>query len=281
MHNRERNLGILFIVLALAIIGIAAGYVFANWQPELALDADHCPRKPQATWMVGVDHTSIWPPVEQERITRGLRAIAERLRKHERLDLHLMTDRPEAASAPWQKFQKCKSADPASVNAVNANETLVRAEYERDFLKPLESLLPELAKGRNGHQSPILEAIEIMMWSPHFRADVPARTLVLYSDFLPTNPFRDACVAFTSGIGTRLKGHNWQGVRVILEYLRNPSASARQGPAHLRSWAHLFYRLGAAEVFDGTTLILNDTTPCRSPSTTPRAQHHVPPNRNR
>src|SRR5262245_20604573 len=183
MQTRERTIGVVLILLALALAGGATAYVFANLQPELTLDADRCPPRPRGTTIIGGDHTEIWPPVEQERIRKSVLAIAERLPKHERLQLHVITGRPDDTSAPWKGFQKCKSADPSSVNAAHENERFVRDEYERDFLKPLELVLPEFAKGRTATHSPLLEAIEILMWSPHFRANVPSRTLVFYSDF--------------------------------------------------------------------------------------------------
>ena len=265
MQSRERTTGVVLILLALLIAAGATGYVLANWQPELELDADRCPPSPAGTWMVDVDHTDIQPPIERERIIKGILSIAERMRKNERLELHVITGRPDDVSPPWKGFQKCKSADPASVNAAHENERLVRAEFDLEFLTPLQSLLPELSNGRVATQSPILEAIEISMWSPHFRTNVPNRTLVIFSDLLQTKPFRDPCRVLASEIGARLKGHGWRGVRVIIEYLRNPRDAARQGPEHLRAWVRLFYLLGASQVFDSTTLVANDTPACPKP----------------
>ena len=43
-----------------------------------------------------------------------------------------------------------------------------------------------------------------------------------------------------------------------------PLVSSGQGRQHLRWWSTVFYRLGAAQVFEGTTLVVNDTAPCAS-----------------
>lgn len=298
MHARERMIGLLLLLLALMVAGGAAGYVLANWQPQIALDADHCPLSPAGTWIASIDITDAWPAAERDRIAKSLLATAERMRKNERLAIHAITGNAEDASAPRplpglpKGFALCKSADPKAVNAKLENERLVRATYERDFLVPLNKIIPELAKGRPSAQSPILQAIEAMLWSPHFRPDIPNRTLAIYSDLIQhtkglshlTGSLTDPCRVLASDIGTRLRGHDWRGVRVILEYLRNPRDAARQGAAHLRFWIHLFYLLGAAEVFDGSTLVANDTAPCRTTartSLTPPSPDHARAHRNR
>jgi hypothetical protein len=284
MRARDRVIGRTSLLLALGIAAAGGGYAFLVLQPEVALDADFCAPTPARTWLVGVDQTDIQPSYEQERIIKGVLAIADRMRKQERLALHVITGRADDASAPWpapgfpKGFRRCKAADPGSVNPAVENETLVRGEYERDFLNPLKKILPDLTKGHTAPLSPILQAVEVMMWSPHFRADVvPNRTLVLYSDLLQhtkalsqlSGPRLDPCAVLASDIGARLRAHDWRGVRVVLEYLRNPRDAARQGREHLRFWVRIFYRLGAAEVFDGKTLAANDAPTC-APITTPR-----------
>lgn len=266
MYARERIHGIVMICLALAIAGGATGYVLANRQPELVLDADHCPATPVATWFAIVDDTDVWPQIEQQRMAKGLLGIAERMPKNARLELHRIGARADDARPPWRGFQKCKSADPATVNPLYQNEQMEREHYQRHFLKPLESLLPELLQGHAASQSPILESLEVLFWSAHFRGDLPQRTLAIYSDLLQHTkalshlkaPLPDLCQVLASDIGRRLKAHDWSGVRVSIEYLRNARDAARQGPAHLRWWAQLFYHFGAAEVFDGPTLIAYD-----------------------
>jgi hypothetical protein len=220
--------------------------------------------------MAAIDITDPWPLPERERISRGLLATAERLRKNERLSLHVISGRAERTSAPWQGFQRCKSADPNSVNHLQENERLILAEYQQQFLEPLKELLPQLTNGRAAPQSPILEAVEVLMWSPHFAGHIQHRTLELYSDLVQhsavlshlSGRLPDACTVLASNIGQRLKGHDWRGVRVVLHYLRNARDAARQGPAHLRFWTSFFYLLGAAEVYDGPTLVANAGTAC-------------------
>jgi hypothetical protein len=271
MHAREQIIGIALICVALVVTFSVASYVVATHQPEVALDGDRCPPNPSGTSIVFVDQTDIWPAPEQERIKHGLLATAERMRKNERLVLHVVTGRAEDANAAWKGFKLCKSADPTSVDPARENERLVRADYEQHFLQPLAALLPELAKSSAAAQSPILEAIEIAMWSPYLRADaVPSRTLEIYSDLihqtrsltLLARRLPDPCTVLASDIGTRLKSHDWRQVRVVLHYLRNPRDAAYQGDAHRRWWVRLFYLLGAAKVFDEATPLANETVPC-------------------
>jgi hypothetical protein len=266
----ERTTGLMLLTLAVAIGGSVAGYVFANSQPEVVRDADRCPPKPVAATFALVDITDAWPRSEQERIANGLLATAARVRKNERLSLYIISTQPEQSAEPWKSFQRCKSADPAAVNPMQENQSLVEAEYEEHFLAPLKALLPALIKGSTAPQSPILQALEIIMWSPHFRSELPQRTLEIYSDLLQhtaslshlTGRLPDPCTVLESEIGRRLKGHDWRGVRVNLYYLRNPRDGARQGEHHKRWWVTVFYLLGAPAVYDGDTALLKPTESC-------------------
>jgi hypothetical protein len=297
MQLRDHVLGFSLLLLAIVSSAVAGRYVYAHRQPELALDADHCPPTPPGAWLVAFDITNRQPPQEQQRITSDVIAIAERMHINERLALHVLTGNAEDSAAPWplpgfaNGFRLCKPADPTTVDPRVQNERLVRAAYEQDFLKPLQGALPDLVKGTNATRSPLLQAIEIMMWSPLFRRDVPNRTLVIFSDLLIhtrelsqlSRPLTNPCSVLASDIGKRLKARNWQGVRVILQYLRNPADAQRQSPEHLRFWSQLFYGLGAAEVFDGLTLTyvsLSDPLGCPSTATSP-TRNHAKAHRNR
>jgi hypothetical protein len=297
MLQRERVVGISLLVVALGLATAAIAYVRAHWQPEIFLDIDHCPLTPEGVWLVGIDGTDKWAKQEREHITTRLLALAEAMRQHERLALFAITDKPEDSAAPWplpdfpNGFRLCKPVDPKTVDPRVQNERLVRATYEQDFLKPLQAVLPELVAGGTAQHSPLLQSIEIIMWSPLFGREVPNRTLVIFSDFLIhtrnlsqlTQSLTDPCSVLASDIGKRLKARNWQGARVILERLRNPRDAARQSAEHIHFWIRLFYLLGAAQVFDGPTLTyisLNDALSC--PSTpTPPTRDHARAHRNR
>jgi hypothetical protein len=275
MLSRETTLGIGLITVALGMAGAAITYGFANWQPPRALDADDCTSIPTGTSIAVVDMTDVWPNTEQDRITKSILNLAERMHKNDRLILTTITGNVDEGITPWQGFRRCKSADPATVNPAIQNEALERADYERQFLSPLKELLPKLVQGQRATQSPILEVIEALMWSPHFKTDVQRRTLNLNSDLLQhsktlshlSGQLPKICSVLASPIGLRLKGHDWRGVRVILTYLRNPRDAHLQGVHHVAWWAMLFYQIGAAEVFDGATLIANAPSPCPSKTT--------------
>jgi hypothetical protein len=267
---------LLIVTFVLAAAGVA--YAALHWQPRSALDADSCPPAPVGTWLAAIDVTDLRPPQEQERMWRGLLDIPERMSKHERFTLHVIGGDAELSAAPFpltdqlQGFRLCKPSDPKLVNRHVENERLAQARYQRDFLDPLRAALSEIVNGGVADRSPILQAIEVMMWSPHFGADIPQRTLVLFSDMLNhtrdhshlTGPLPHPCQVLASPIGKRLQGHNWSGVRVIIHYLRNPRDAHRQGPDHLRFWADLFYLFGAAEVLDGGVLMPRQSSQCDS-----------------
>jgi hypothetical protein len=276
MPFQQRLVGLLCLVLAFVLAGGAVVYAVRNWQPAVVVDDDNCPSTPPGAWLAAFDQTDKWPPQEQERITSSVLVNAERMAKHERLALHVLTGEAEDAARPVplpdfrNGFRLCKPADPNTVDPTVGNESLERATYEQKFLAPLKRALPALVTGATADRSPLLQAIEIMLWSPHFRADIPRRTLVLYSDFLlHTNevsqlsgPLADPCTVLASPIGKRLAARQWRGVTVSLEYLRNPRDQTRQTAEHLRFWVHLFYHLAAGHVIAGPTPVANDTSAC-------------------
>jgi hypothetical protein len=90
---------------------------------------------------------------------------------------------------------------------------------------------------------------------------------------------RDATGRDVSETTSLDKARNWQGLRVVLERLRNPRDAARQSAEHMHFWIRLFYLLGAAEVFDGSTLeyvSLSEALSCPAPALrSPKGKHHA------
>jgi hypothetical protein len=157
---RETALGIALLVGAGAATG-AAGYFYALRPRPLALDAQQCPAVPVGTALAFVDLTDAWSPIEQERIRKGILGLAERLQKHERLVLHGIG--AQAADAPWRDFRRCKPSNSGHVNPLIENERIERGTYEREFLTPLQKVLPDLVKGKSAPQSAIVESLEAVV----------------------------------------------------------------------------------------------------------------------
>lgn len=285
---RETMLGTALLVGAAAAAG-AGGYYYASRPRPVLLDAQQCPAVPVGTALVFVDLTDAWPAVEQERIAKGVVALAERLQKHERLVLYGIG--AQANDAPWRQFRRCKPSNTGHINPLIENERSERATYEREFLTPLKAMLPDLVKGRTAAQSAILESLEAVVgWSPDFGAEVPARSIDIFSDLVQHSPavshlktrLPTVCRFLESEPGRRLKAARWAGVSVRLHYLRNGRDAARQGPQHLRWWSELFYRLGASTVFDGAAPLPNETPACVVPPPPQRtASPHDRPQRKR
>ena len=78
---------------------------------------------------------------------RACSASPSACRRHARLELHVIGARADDAGPPWRGFQKCKSADPATVNPAYQNEQMERAQYEREFL---EAARETAARARQG-----------------------------------------------------------------------------------------------------------------------------------
>lgn len=276
MSKARDRAGLLLLIGVVALVGGFAAYAIRANGPRLALDSNNCPSAPSGATLAFIDMTDLWPPQERERIMRSLLRHAERMARHERLMLHAITAKPEQAAAPIALpdrplgFARCKPLDLAAIDPTVHNTRRVEADYKQRFLAPLTAALEHLSAGGSETQSPILEAIEVALWSPHFRVEQTNRTLVIYSDFLQhtaahshlAGQLSSACSLLATEVGRRLAARPWTGVRVVLEYVRNPRDADRQRPQHLSLWTELFHRLGAAEVRDGATLVAPPAAAC-------------------
>jgi hypothetical protein len=180
---------------------------------------------------------------------------------------------PEEAGTPI--FNNCKPLDPENINPLIENERRQRDKWNEQFGKPLDDALAKLLQGGKSATSPILEAIEVILWNHNFQAELPRRELVIFSDLLQHTADHDQyksvpnpCTIAQTPLGQRLKARKWNNLRVVLHRWRNPEAQKHQTSQQLSFWIKLFYLVGAPEVWDMSQQVPPDNV-CSPIASTP------------
>jgi hypothetical protein len=265
---------------------IVAGYfVVKAKRDQIIVDEHLCPINSPVKGhvAVAVDRTDRFTPQQRDELKYLINRTKRDIAVHERLSLNLITGNPEEAGSPI--FDYCKPLDPESINPLIENERRQRDKWNEQFGKPLDDALEKLLQGGKSPTSPILEAIEVILWSHNFQADLPRRELVIFSDLLQHTTDHDQynknvpnpCVIVATPLGQRLKAKNWDNLRVVLHRWRNPVAQRFQTPQQLTFWIRLFYLLGATEVWEMSQRMPPDSDVCSIAGTRP----DVPPARPR
>ena len=259
----EKAVGIALLVLTACGVGSVFVYARVLMGDDVARDARYCPVEAAVKrWtLVAVDWTDRFTGGQRDEVKAAVDRLAEAMGQDEGLSLHVITGKAQEAAEAWRGFAYCKPRDPRHVNALTETASFVRKDYEKTFGGPLAKALGDLLKGGEAGQSPILEALEVAMWSPRFKG-AAERRLVVFSDLLHHTPslshlkgaMAAPCAVAGSDIGKRL-GARMAGVKVVLHYRMNADYWRRQGEDHLRWWSRLLYQLGAASVHDGERLL--------------------------
>jgi hypothetical protein len=275
-------LALAMILAASAAVALAGYFVYKSRRDQIVRDEHLCPINSPVKGhvVIAVDWTDRFTSQQRDALKDIITRYRREIAVDERLSLNLITGDPEDAGTPI--FSYCKPLDPDNINPLIENERRLRDKWNEQFGKPLDDALAKLLQGSKASKSPILEAIDVILWSHTFQGDLPRRELVLFSDLLQNTPpgqnhykqVPSPCAVALLPVGQRLKAKNWHNLRVVLYYWRNPDPQAAniQGPHHLSFWTHLFYLLDASEVWDGSRKVPGDQAECvteRSPSTPP------------
>jgi hypothetical protein len=270
-NGAKTALAALLIVASLLLVGAVAYFMYASERDKIVVNEQLCPVDGSVKGHVAVvvDWTDPFTSQQRDALKDLISQIRRRMQVQERLSLFLITGNPEDAGTAL--FSYCKPLDPDHVNPLIENERRLKDKWNAQFGKPLDDALAKLLQGSVAPFSPILEALDIMLWAHNFQGDLPRRELVIFSDLLQNsatqNDYKRAaipCALINTPLGQRLAAKNWSELRVTLHYWRNPQAQGMQGPRHLAFWTQLFYLLGATEVYDGSRLVQRDpaTTTC-------------------
>jgi hypothetical protein len=258
-RNTKRQRG---LRLAVALIGGSVAIVTSLSVVRLMLPAPPeldattlCPLdgKPRGHTAVLVDKTDFHTPQHVAAVKDWIGRKKAAVGDQEILSVRLITDRPEDAGRPL--FSRCNPGDGTGMSRRWGNPRKAWERWRASFGAPLEQALGPILRAQETKVSPILEAIDVMLWDTSFGSDVQPRTLVIMSDMVQNMPGHSHYRAIPSveaflrtPLGRRLQTRAWRGVRVEIVYLRNVAFNSRQGTAHTAFWEALFKRLGVEEV---------------------------------
>jgi hypothetical protein len=268
-RSTKTAIALLIIIATTGGVLIAGYFLYKARRDQIAVDDHLCPINSPVKGhvVVAVDWTDPLTPPQREVIKDVINRLKRDIDVHERLSLNLITGNPEQAGVPI--FSYCKPLDPENINPLIENERRLRDKWNAQFGGPLDDALTRLLEGGKSSTSPILEAIDVILWSHNFQADIPRRELVIFSDLLQHttehNQYKNVpnpCAIITTPIGQSLKAKNWNNVRVVLYRWRNPEARKFQTPQQLSFWTRLFYLLGAREVWEMSQKVPPDIDVC-------------------
>jgi hypothetical protein len=252
---------LILLLCAVGLVALSVLYVRMDGK-KIATNNDLCPsdRAPKGHVVVAVDWTDPFSEQQREALRDVVRRLKHDVRVDERLSLVHITGNPEDSAKPI--FSVCKPLDLENINPLVENERRLKMKWEDQFGRPLDEKLTQLLQGSTAPHSPILEAIDVILWSHNFQADLQRRQLVIFSDLLQNwqghSHYKNvpaACEFMRTASAQRLKARNWEGVSVVLHRWRNARDSQLQSEAHLNFWTDIFYHFGAAEVRVGTKLV--------------------------
>ena len=292
MRASQKILAASALAIVAAVVATVASLAVKEHRTFSAsvFDADGCPPTVPGALLVLIDRTDPMSQHERERVIADVIARSERLKEHARLLLHVITAAAEDSANPaplpntQRGFRRCRPTSPADINPAFNNVRDWQRRY-RNFDTSLRQALDVVTKPTTDKRTPLLEALEVAMWSPLFKPELARRELVIYGDLLQnsaaysqrTGTLPSPCEFLASPLGRRLAARPWSGIDVSLEIQRNPRDALRQTPEHQAWWGELFLRLGAASATLSGKPVPAPTASCQTTTNSAPA----PPKRSR
>jgi len=256
-QKRQRALWLAVALIggSFALVAALIGVRLSLPAPVLLDEATLCPvdGKPRGHTVVVIDKTDFYSAQHVAAIKDWIARKKTGIGEQELLSVRLLTDRPEDVGQ--SVFQRCNPGDGKDLKRWWANPRKAHARWQASFGDPLEEALGPILSNQETKTSPILEALDVLMWDTAFGPDMPSRTLAIVSDMVQNMPdhnhyrsIPDVDAFLKTPLGRRLKSRAWQGVKVEIVYLRNVAFNAKQGGAHVAFWEKLFRKLGVADV---------------------------------
>jgi hypothetical protein len=241
------------VLIAASVAGLGYGFAWylEHTQPVPLDEATLCPTdRPLAEHtVILVDQTDSLSPAQRQRLRALIDAEAARLAIYGKLTV-LALD-PDSPYEPQRLFSLCAPQSGRDVNGVTGNPSMAQRRWRERFGGPLNAALDRLLTVPAADISPIVEAVKGVTWLHDFRAEVPNRRLVIFSDMLQNTAawshYRDG-VQYARFARTpfALEQHAaLSGVVVVIDYLERPSTLHLQTAAHRRFWIEFFEDTGA------------------------------------
>ena len=193
-----------------------------------------------------------------------IRDFANNLPQYHRLSVYRVADltetpaEEELAGGVWplvRVFSACNPGRGDEVNWLVVGARYAEKRYQQMFAEPLDAVIRQTAERAGSQTSPVLGALSQVPHLEDFGADVPARHLLIRSDFLQHTPprytqysrdIKDLDYALEQ-LGANVP--DFGNLDVQIEFVRRAKAKARQTSAHRDFWAEYFMRANVADPF--------------------------------
>jgi len=234
-------------LVAAGFVGIAATHVNTDVDNTTGCPSDN--RSPEAHTFILVDETDKLNATDLRYTEALIRTEYMNLPLHGRLTVRNILADPNAAS----EIVVCRMADRAKRGDINANDGKIKRDFQKVAGVRLDRLMDELAAAPVQDASPILESVASVMDRPDFGSMISSRRMIIISDLA-----QHSDLVSDYGRGRHLSDEardllerDMVGVQVRLHYIRRPSLSRVQGPAHKDSWIQQFQHMNVDDVVIG------------------------------
>jgi hypothetical protein len=249
---------VIFAFSLLAIVGLGT-VAFVNRAPALD-EGNGCVRGqlvPPGHTVVLIDQTDSLGRRQIDYVKTLILLEYERLAPGERLTVRPIDADPDSTE---REFSRCRVRRGSDVLGIGANPEMIEADFRRVVGNPLNNYLNGLANVPTAEVSPILETIATAVDSPDFGANVGERRLVIVSDMAQhsrqASQYGEPADLTLSPQARDFLARNLNNVDVRVHYVRRPSLSGLQTPAHREFWTKWLRGEGArVELGWGTQMV--------------------------
>lgn len=240
---------VLAVLASIALIGIMGWFV---WQRATAVPHDKvsgCPKDgPVAVHAILIDRSDPLTPLQAQRLTQLVEAVAKSAAVDERLDLYVLTAGGGAVAVP--EVSLCRPRSEGS--QLTENPERMRRAFENRYLEPVRDALKRVETPQEAANSPIMESIKAVCVGAFGGLPRTARArLTIASDMIENStalnqfkPYDTASFLRGPRITPVLADCHSAGVDVL--YLNRPRDARVQTPGHILFWEKFLERMNAS-----------------------------------
>ena len=233
LRERANRRGFLIIGGCTATL-LACGVAFALTRPPHRDPETQCAHgsRPATHTYVVVDRTDPWTDNQAALLRAAINAIARNAAIGDRVTLVDFNGSAETAPAPM--FDRCKTADGASVSFWTNTPERIEASFQRNFAKPLETSLDVISKPARAPHTYLVAFLANLAGQVQYDASATSTRIALFSDLAEHTPEISVFAKSPKQFNPELFAKHFAGLmhdrlsHIALDIFRLPQANRSQ-----------------------------------------------------